>query len=144
MSGSARLAVASHASAVVAAAAAAAAAGGPAIWTGMLAFLGPLLVFAIAARGDPFARPHAVAALRFNLSVAVYLALITGVAQLVPGSAYTVQLVPFLMFLTMLIAFNWLVFTGIGVHRAATGQLFTYPMSLPWPALPPLTPERRA
>jgi uncharacterized Tic20 family protein len=144
MSGSVRLAVASHASAVVAAAAAAAAAGGPELWALMPAFLGPLLVFALAARGDPFARPHAVAALRFNLSVSVYLALVTGVAQLVPGSAYTVQLVPFLMFLTMLIVFNWLVFTGIGMHRAARRQLFTYPMSLPWPSLPPLRPERRA
>ena len=73
---SARLAVASHASAVVAAAAAAAAAGGPAIWTGMLAFLGPLLVLRASRRArDPFARPHAVAALRFNLSVALYLGL---------------------------------------------------------------------
>jgi uncharacterized Tic20 family protein len=144
VSGSERLAAASHASAVAAAAAAAAAAGGPAIWTGMLAFFGPLLVFGTVARGDPFARPHAVAALRFNLSVAVYLGLIAAVAQLVPSSAYTVQLVPFLMFVNMLLAFNWLVFIGIGVHRAATGQLFTYPMTMPWPALPPLTRERRA
>jgi uncharacterized Tic20 family protein len=142
VSRSERIAVAGHASAVAAATAAAAAAGGPAVWTGMAAFLGPLLVLATVARDDPFARAHTVAALRFNLSVAVYLALITAVAQLVPGSAYTVQLVPFLMFVTMLLAFNWLVFIGIGVHRAATGRLFTYPMSLPWPALPLLTPER--
>ena len=142
MSGSARLAVASHASAVAAAAAAAAAAGGPAIWTGMLAFLGPLLVFAVAARGDPFARAHAVAALRFNLSVAVYLGLIAAIAQLVPGSAYTVQLVPFLMFVTMLLAFNWLVFIGIGVHAGRDGPAVHVP-DVPALARPPPTHPRK-
>ena len=49
VTGSERLAVAGHASAVAAAAAAAAAAGGPAIWTGMVAFVGPLLVLPSAA-----------------------------------------------------------------------------------------------
>ena len=71
-----RAAVASHASAVASAAAAAVAAGGPELWTGMLAFCGPLLVFLWAGRSDAFVRAHAVAALRFNLSIAVYLALI--------------------------------------------------------------------
>ena len=45
----------------------------------MVAFLGPLLVLASRRARDPFARPHAVAALRFNLSVALYLGLIIGV-----------------------------------------------------------------
>lgn len=62
----------------------------------MLAFLGPLIGLLTVGRGDGFARGHAVAALRFNLSV----------------------------------AFNWLAFTAIGAQRAATGQTFTYPLTL--------------
>jgi uncharacterized Tic20 family protein len=46
------------------------------------------------------------------------------------GSPYTVQVLPFLLFLNLLIALNWLMFTAIGVHRAASGQLFTYPFTL--------------
>jgi uncharacterized Tic20 family protein len=140
---SARLAVTGHLSAAVAVIAAAVVAGGLEPWTGMVAFLGPLLVLAAAAR-DPFARPHAVAALRFNLSVALYLGLIIGCLQLVTASPYLLQAVPFLLFLNMVVAFNWLVFMAIGAQRAATGQLFTYPMTLPWPSPFPLLPERRA
>jgi hypothetical protein len=45
----------------------------------------------------------------------------------------------------MLVAFNWLVFAGIGMHRAATGQLFTYPLTLPGLSLPATSsPERPA
>jgi uncharacterized Tic20 family protein len=143
MSRTERAAVASHASAVVAAAAAAAAAGGPQAWTGMLAFAGPLLVLLAAGRRDAFVRAHAAAALRFNLSVAAYLGVITLGMQVLPGTAYTVQVVPFVLFVNLIVAFNWLVFTGIAVHRAATGQLFTYPMTLPGLRLPPTSsPER--
>jgi uncharacterized Tic20 family protein len=46
------------------------------------------------------------------------------------GSPYTVQAVPFLFFCNLLVAFNWLVFSAIGAQRAATGQTFTYPMTL--------------
>jgi uncharacterized Tic20 family protein len=125
-----RAAAASHASAVAAAAAAAVAAGGPEVWNGMLAFAGPLLVLLAAGRHDAFVRAHAVAALRFNLSVALYLGLIVGGLRLTAGSAYTVQVVPFMLFVNMLIAFNWLIFTAIAIQRAATGQLFTYPLTL--------------
>ena len=57
--------------------------------------------------------------------------LIIAALRLTAGSPYTVQLVPFLLFVNMLLAFNWLVFTVIAMHRAATGQLFTYPLTLP-------------
>ena len=51
--------------------------------------------------------------------------------RLTAGSPYTVQLVPFLLFVNILLALNWL-----AVHRdrrstaPATGQTFTYPMTL--------------
>ena len=56
--------------------------------------------------------------------------------QLTEGTPAGVQLVPFRLFLNllqalnMLLAFNWLVFCAIGAQRAATGQLFTYPLTL--------------
>jgi uncharacterized Tic20 family protein len=38
--------------------------------------------------------------------------------------------VPFLLFVNLMLLLNWLLFALIGMHRAATGQLFTYPMTL--------------
>ena len=73
-----------------------------------------------------------MSALRFNLSVAIYLGAIVATLRLTAGSPYTVQLVPFLLFLNLLIAFNWLVFAAVGMQRACTGQHFSYPMTLRW------------
>jgi uncharacterized Tic20 family protein len=79
---------------------------------------------------DDFARAHGRAALRFQLSLALYLAAIVGGMHLAQGSILRVQLVPFLLFLNLMLLLNWLMFAMIGVHRAATGQTFTYPMTL--------------
>jgi uncharacterized Tic20 family protein len=125
-----RAGVAAHVSAVAVVILATAAAGRPVIWAGMLAFLGPLAVALLERHGDAFTRAHARAALAFNLSLAIYLAAIVAVLRLTTGSPYTVQLVPFLLFMNMLLALNWLVFTAIGMHRAAHGQTFTYPLTL--------------
>ncbi|MBV8990525.1 MAG: DUF4870 domain-containing protein [Solirubrobacterales bacterium] len=124
-----RAAAAAHLSALVAVLVAVACLG-PVIWAGGAGVTGPLLVLASPARRSAFARSHIDAAVRFNLSVAAYLATIGAVLKLTTGSPYTVQLVPFLLFVNMLVAFNWLVFTIIATQRAATGQLFTYPMTL--------------
>jgi uncharacterized Tic20 family protein len=126
----ARAATAGHLAAVAAVALATVLAGGPRIWAGALAFLGPLAVAIAVRHAGGFVRAHAAAALRFNLSVAVYLVAIVAAARLLTGSPYTVQLVPFLLFCNLLIALNWLLFTAIAIHRAATGQTFTYPMTL--------------
>jgi uncharacterized Tic20 family protein len=128
---SSRPAVAGHLAAAGVVVAVSLAAGGLHVWAGMLAFLGPLIVLLTVGRGDAFARGHALAAVRFNLSVTVYLAVIVAALRLTAtGSPYTVQAVPSLFFCNLLIAFNWLVFTAIGAQRAATGQTFTYPMTL--------------
>jgi uncharacterized protein len=127
-----RAAAASHLSAAAVVLLLTAVAGGPAIWVGLTAFAGPLLVRLTLGRRDGFVRRHAVAALAFNVSFAVYLAVILGGVQVTAGSPYTVQAIPFLLFVNMLLGFNWLLFTIIAVHRAGTGQLFTYPMTIRW------------
>jgi uncharacterized Tic20 family protein len=79
---------------------------------------------------DPFVRAHGRAALRFHLSLAVYLAAIVVVLELTRGTLVAVQLVPFLFFLNLMLVLNWLLFAAIGIHRAAKGETFTYPMTL--------------
>jgi uncharacterized Tic20 family protein len=108
-------------------------AGGVEVWAGMVAFAGPAVVLAIAGRRDPFVRRHALAALRFNLSIALYLGMIVLAMRIVTGTPYLVQAVPFLLFVNLILAFNWLVFSAIGAVRAYEGQLFTYPMTLTLP-----------
>jgi uncharacterized Tic20 family protein len=94
------------------------------------AHLTPVTAALAALSRDPFARAHGRAALRFQLSLALYLAAIVGVMHLAEGSVVRVQLVPFLFFLNLMLVLNWLMFTLIGIHRAATGQTFTYPLTL--------------
>ena len=103
-------------------------AGASLVLAGTLAFLGPLA--ARVALRDEFARRHAAAALRFNVSVAIYTGATWAALSLVAIGPYTVQLVPFLVLASLLVALNWLLFTAIAVHRAATGQTFTYPMTI--------------
>jgi uncharacterized Tic20 family protein len=76
------------------------------------------------------ARTHIAEALAFTVSIALYLAVTQLVLRLVAGSPYSVQLVPFAFFLTLFLIFNWAVLLAIGVQRAATGQSFTYPLTL--------------
>jgi uncharacterized Tic20 family protein len=123
-----RTAALAHAGAVVVAIAGTVLAGGLEIWVGMTVWLGPLAV--LLTLPEPFARRHALAALRYNASIALYLGTIVAALRLTTGSPYTVQFVPFLLFLNLLIAFNWLLFCAIAVQRAASGQEFTYPMTL--------------
>jgi uncharacterized Tic20 family protein len=123
-----RTAAVAHASAVAVAIGGTILAGGLEIWVGMTAWLGPLAI--LLARPEAFVRRHALAALRYNASIALYLGAIVLALRLTAGSPYTVQFVPFLLFLNLLIAFNWLLFCAIAVNRAATGQEFTYPMTL--------------
>ena len=94
------------------------------------AHLTPVTAAAAALSRDAFVRAHGRAALRFQLSLAVYLAAIVGLMHLASGSLLRVQLVPFLLFLNLMLLLNWVLFALIGMHRAATGQTFTYPMTL--------------
>ena len=94
------------------------------------AHLTPVTAAAAALSRDAFVRGHARAALRFQLSLAIYVAAIVGIMHLASGSVVRVQLVPFLLFLNLMLLLNWVLFALIGMHRAATGQTFTYPMTL--------------
>jgi uncharacterized Tic20 family protein len=94
------------------------------------AHLTPVTAAAAALSRDAFVRAHGRAALRFQLSLALYVAAIVGVMHLLAGTLVGVQFVPFLLFLNLMLALNWLLFAVIGMHRAATGQTFTYPMTL--------------
>jgi uncharacterized Tic20 family protein len=94
------------------------------------AHLTPVTAAAAALSRDAFVRAHGRAALRFHLSLALYLAAIVGVMHLVEGSLIRVQLVPFLLFVNLMLILNWLLFAVVGIHRAATGQTFTYPLTL--------------
>jgi uncharacterized Tic20 family protein len=134
MTSTTRAAVVAHLSSLAAVAAVTAAVGRPVIWAGLVAFVGPLIARLTLGRRDPYVRRHAGAALRFNASLALYLGLIIAGLRLTAGSPYTVQLVPFLLFVDMLLAFNWIVFTAIAMQRAGTGQSFTYPFTLRRPA----------
>jgi uncharacterized Tic20 family protein len=79
---------------------------------------------------DPFVQAHGRAALRFHVSLAVYFAAIYAALAVTRGSLIAVQLIPFLFFLSLMLTLNWLLFTLVAIHRAATGQTFTYPMSI--------------
>jgi uncharacterized Tic20 family protein len=96
----------------------------------VLAHLTPFTALLAVLRGDEFARAHGRAALRFQLSLAVYFAAIVAVLELTRGTIVAVQLVPFLLFVNLLLVLNWLLLTVVAIHRAATGQTFTYPMTI--------------
>jgi uncharacterized Tic20 family protein len=96
----------------------------------ILAHLTPLTAALALRSRDPFTRAHGRAALRFQLSLAVYFAAIVGVLELTRGTLVAVQLVPFLLFVNLILVLNWVLFTVVAVHRAATGQTFTYPMTI--------------
>ena len=94
------------------------------------AHLTPVTAATAALSRDPFARAHGRAALRFQLSLALYLAAIVGAMHLTTGTMWAVQLAPFLLFVNLMLILNWVLFAAIGIHRATTGQTFTYPMTL--------------
>jgi uncharacterized Tic20 family protein len=94
------------------------------------AHLTPATAAAAALSHYAFVRAHGRAALRFQLSLGVYVAAIVGVMHLLAGTLAGVQFVPFLLFLNLMLLLNWPLFAAVGMHRAATGQTFTYPMTL--------------
>jgi uncharacterized Tic20 family protein len=96
----------------------------------ILAHLTPVTAFIASRSPDPFTRAHGRAALRFQLSLALYLAAIVLVMNLLEGSVVAVQFVPFLLFLNLALVLNAALFAIVAIHRAATGQTFTYPLTI--------------
>jgi len=129
-----RAAAAAHLSSLAAVIAIIAAAGRPVWWALALAALGPLAAVPACARRGAFARAHAAEALRFNLSLSLYVvAIAAGLRLTTVQTMWTNQLVPFLVLLSALLALNWLMFTLIAARRAGSGQQFTYPLTLSRP-----------
>jgi uncharacterized Tic20 family protein len=96
----------------------------------VLAHLTPVTACVAACSRDPFTRAHGRAALRFHVSLAVYFAAIVGVLEVTRGTLVAIQLIPFLLFLNLVLVLNAVLFAIVAIHRAATGQTFTYPLTL--------------
>jgi len=96
----------------------------------VLAHFTPVTALIASRSHDPFTRAHGRAALRFQLSLALYLAAIVLVMNLLEGSIVAVQFVPFLLFLNLVLVLNAVLFAIVAIHRAATGQTFTYPLTI--------------
>ena len=96
----------------------------------VLAHFTPVTALIASRSHDEFTRAHGRAALRFQLSLALYLAAIVLVMNLLEGSIVAVQFVPFLLFLNLVLVLNAVLFAIVAIHRAATGKAFTYPMTL--------------
>src|SRR3954452_21958923 len=93
----------------------------------VLAHFTPVTALAASCSRDPFTRAHGRAALRFQLSLALYLAAIVLVMNLLEGSVVPVQFLPFVLFLTLALLLNPLLFAIVAIHPAGTGQTFNYP-----------------
>ena len=96
----------------------------------ILAHLTPVTAFIASRSDDPFTQAHGRAALRFQVSLALYLAAIVLVMNLLEGSLVAVQFVPFLLFLNLVLVLNAVLFAIVAIYRAATGQTFTYPLTI--------------
>jgi len=89
------------------------------IFTGLLGFLGPLIVYLIKKDEDPYLRAHAVEALNFQISIAIY-GLVSGVLVLV--------LVGILLIIGVIgIAIG---FPIVAAVKASNGEVWRYPLTI--------------
>lgn len=84
-----------------------------------LAFVGPLVVWAIKREDHPFVAEHAREALNFNLTLLIYL-VVAGIL------AFVLIGIPLLV----AIGITWLVLTIIAAVRAANGESYRYPLTI--------------
>jgi uncharacterized Tic20 family protein len=96
----------------------------------VLAHLTPFTALLAIVRGDAFARAHGRAALRFHVSLTAYLAAIVVTMHATAGTLLGAHLAPFLLFFNLMLVLNWLLLAAVAIQRAATGQTFTYPMTI--------------
>jgi uncharacterized Tic20 family protein len=96
----------------------------------VVAYLTPVTAALAARSRDPFTRAHGRAALRFQASLVVYFAAIVATMHATAGTLAGAHLAPFLLFFNLVLVLNGLLFAAVSIHRAATGQTFTYPMTI--------------
>lgn len=94
---------------------------------GVPAFLGPLVVWLMRRKIDAYAAAHARAAFNFHLSVLIYVGILIIFTLLTFGLG-----VLFTFPALLLLGLAWLVFTVLGIVRAADDRLYRYPLSIPF------------
>lgn len=92
--------------------------------------LGPLVIWLIKRREDPYAERHAREALNFNLSLTLYglTLLIVGLVLLVVLIGLAVLLMALLYF--VIFFFVWLILSIVAAIAASRGDHYTYPLSI--------------
>ena len=92
--------------------------------------LGPLVIWLIKRREDPYAERHAREALNFNLSLTLYglILLLGGLVLLVVLIGLAVLLMALLYFVVFF--FVWLILSIIAAIAASRGDQYTYPLSI--------------
>lgn len=104
-------------------------------FVGIFSFLGPLIVWLVKKDEHPFVAEHARDALNFNLSLLLYAAVFAIGGIIVSIATFGVALlalVPIGILLTLTIGVLWLVLTIIAAVRAANGEPYRYPLTIPF------------
>ena len=94
---------------------------------GVPAFLGPVVVWLVRKNVDPYAAIHGRNALNFNLSVLVY-AVVLIVLTIISFGLGALLTLP----AGIALAVGWLVFSIIGMVKAANNQVYRYPLTIPF------------
>lgn len=94
---------------------------------GIPAFIGPLVVLLVRRHDDAFAAAHARASFNFQISVLIYSGTLVVLTFLTFGLGALFTF-PALMLLGVL----WLLFTLVGILRAANDRLYRYPLAIPF------------
>ena len=94
---------------------------------GLPAFLGPLVVWLIRKDVDPYSAAHGRNALNFNLSVLVYAAALIVLTVISFGLGVLLTLPA-----GIALAVGWLVFSIVGMVKAANDQVYRYPLTIPF------------
>lgn len=87
--------------------------------SGLVGFVGPLVVWLIKGKDDPQINTHGKAALNFQISMMIYYAVASVLTLLIIG-----------MFLLPVLGIFDLICVIIATVKASNGELFSYPLSL--------------
>ena len=94
--------------------------------TGVLGFMGPLVVYLIKKDDHPFIRDQAAEALNFNLSVLLY-AVVLGIATFILFFLIVgIFLIPVLIGLGI----AWVVLIIVAATKASKGEAYRYPLTI--------------
>ena len=94
--------------------------------TGVLGFMGPLVVYLIKKDDHPFIRDQSAEALNFNLSVLLY-AVILGIATFV---LFFLIIGIFLIPVLIALGIAWVVLIIVAAVKASKGEAYRYPLTI--------------